>query len=66
MANDILGCTVNWLKAVTVPLHSAVVWPHCKHCVQFWAPQYNKDTKILECVQRRATKMVKGLEGTTQ
>lgn len=31
---------------------------------QFWVPQY-KGTKILECVQRRAPKMVKRLEGMT-
>ncbi|KAK4823953.1 hypothetical protein QYF61_008339 [Mycteria americana] len=49
-AHHILGCIehsiANWSEEVIAPLYSAL----------FWTPQYKKDVKILECVQKEGNK----------
>jgi len=66
-ANCILGCithsTTSWVRGVIVLLYIALMWLNLEYCMQFWAPQYRKDIKLLESVQRRSTKMMKDLEG---
>ncbi|PKU49346.1 hypothetical protein llap_385 [Limosa lapponica baueri] len=65
-ANCILGCIKisvgSWSREVILPLCSTLVRHHIEYCIQLWNPQHRKDMDLLEQVQRKAMKMIIGLE----
>jgi ribonucleases P/MRP protein subunit RPP40 len=65
-ANKILGLIYrnfeNKNKKIMLSLYKSLVRPHLDYCVQIWNPHLEKDILLLERVQKRATKMIQGLQ----
>ncbi|KAK4824247.1 LOW QUALITY PROTEIN: hypothetical protein QYF61_012513 [Mycteria americana] len=63
-ATCILGCLRSSMasrsREVILPLYSALTPPRCR--IQFWGPHHKTDMDLLEQFQRRATKIMRGLE----
>ena len=64
-ANGMLGFKrglASMEREVIVPLFCALVGTHLEYRVQAWGFPYSKDAELLEWVQRRTTRMIRGPE----
>ena len=49
-------------KRLITPLYKVIVRPHLEYCIQAWSPYLRKYIDMLEKIQRRATKLIPGLQ----
>lgn len=66
-ANSILRCIKHSITRqsieVIILLYLVLMRPHPEYYVQFCGPQFQKEVKAFECIQRSPAKLEKGLEG---
>ncbi|RMC09602.1 hypothetical protein DUI87_13388 [Hirundo rustica rustica] len=64
--NCILGCikrsVASKLRQVNIPLYSILVRPYLEYYFQILDPEHKKDMDHLDRVQRRVTKVIRGME----
>lgn len=63
--NCVLGCIERsvdsrW-KEVTLSLCSVLVRPHLEFHVKIWSPQHRRVMDLLECIQTRVAKVIRGM-----
>jgi len=54
--------SVDRSKETILALYKSMVRPYLEHCIPVWNPYLVKDIKLVKSVQRRATKMVQGIQ----
>ena len=63
-ADSILVCikraVASTVREMTVPLYFVLV--HLEYCIQARDPQYKRNAELLEQVQRKAMKIIRGLQ----
>ena len=65
-ANCILCCIKSSVasreREVILPICSVLVRTHLEYYIQMWSPQYKRKLDLLECIQRKAAKMIHRIE----